>query len=245
MKKKGKKQPDRNGRRRYFVDNLNIHELEMIPKPKLDLMPKVQETHAQIKSVVAEAPPEPAIPVEPEAEEQQYEAEQQEVPAEPDAGAETLGISVLEPQETIEEWIAEKKLPESAKPFIYAEDLSDGSVVTSKIAFRAVDSSRLKPGAVDGEAIADYAVTHVHLADGAVTTSKIAAYSIIEDHVADGAFGGSKLRDQSIGGEKNPRWQHHLRQTAGSSDRIGKNRRRLDQNAPSRGACRLEPADPG
>ncbi len=62
MKKKGKKQPDRNGRRRYFVDNPNIHELEMIPKPKLDLMPKVQETHAQIKSVVAEAQPELSDP---------------------------------------------------------------------------------------------------------------------------------------------------------------------------------------
>jgi hypothetical protein len=76
--------------------------------------------------------------------------------------------------------------------------ISDGSVLTSKLADLAVTAAKLAAGAVTSTKIADLAVVTAALADGAVTLAKLANGAVTDVKLADSAVTPSKIAELAV-----------------------------------------------
>jgi hypothetical protein len=76
--------------------------------------------------------------------------------------------------------------------------IENGAITRDKIAFGAVDNSRIADDAITSEKIKDGEVKAQDIADGAITTSKLGDGSVTSNKIADGGISTADIKDGAI-----------------------------------------------
>ena len=93
------------------------------------------------------------------------------------------------------------RLQEQTQPLV-SDDITDGSVTTSKIAADNITSALIADDQINSEHYVDGSIDTAHIADSQITTAKIAADAINSDKLADNAIGSEHYQDASIANDK-------------------------------------------